>query len=809
VGFIRTWQVRRLRAGALGLVAGMTLLLPLSGSAAAPSAPDSAGPADPDGMTTPTARPSLASAWIVMLQPGALSSGDDGASIRLDTTAGRAVARGRALRTDRAVDRLARVGGFSVTARFGWALQGFSARLTGAQVAALRRDPAVARVVPDAPVSVSADTWPPGIRRVHAGSTQTTSAGDTDVDVAVIDTGIGPVGGPTGTAAELHIAGGHDCRKGGTGNTTDGHGHGTHVAGIIGARDNGVGVVGVAPGARLWSVRVFDAAGRGTTSTVICGIDWVAQWVVQHPGRPIVANMSLRGYDDYAGPTGCDSKGRDTRDPEHQAICTATAAGVVFVVAAGNEREDTDDYIPARYDEVITVAAISDFDGASGGHSTQSAVSGCTPPSGTEKDDTFARYSNYGTAVDIVAPGTCIRSLAPGAGGTVRTAVMSGTSMSAPHVTGAVARYLVGHPAATPAQVRQQVIASGTLDWASGSDPDRTAHPGRALLRLVDVSALASDTPGLVVWPGTRMVSVARGASRVTIPFEFQREGGLDGPVDLSVADLPQGVAIADPGALADITGLRGSLVLDAAPDAVTGDHPLQLTARTSDVRSDAVITLRIDRTPPSIGAPWPRIVFKSGGVYDGSAIVRLAWSASDDSSGIARAELQRLAATWKSLINGGGLTSATSDIQKGVATSYRVRLTDRAGNVGASSVLATQLLLRDSSSPQIEWRGSWRTVGRNTANGRSVRASGGANVTATLPFSGQAVAVVAPRGPGRGKMTITIDGKLAGSVNLNAASVQPRRIVFASGQLAAGPHVIQVTARRSGAELDAFLILE
>ncbi len=174
--------------------------------------------------------------------------------------------------------------------------------------------------------------------------------------------------------------GGQDCRAGGDGSTTDGHGHGTHVAGTIGARDNGVGVVGVAPGARLWAVRVFDSAGRGSTSTVICGIDWVAQWMVKHPGRPMVANMSLRGYDDYAGPTQCDANGRDTRDPEHQAICTATGAGAVFVVAAGNEHDDTDNYIPARYDEVITVAAISDFDGVPGGLSSQSSVSSCSPP---------------------------------------------------------------------------------------------------------------------------------------------------------------------------------------------------------------------------------------------------------------------------------------------------------------------------------------------------------------------------------------------------------------------------------------------
>ena len=137
---------------------------------------------------------------------------------------------------------------------------------------------------------------------MNGPGTETAAAADTDIDVAVIDTGIGPVGGPTGADAELNIVGGQDCRAGATGNTTDGHGHGTHVAGTIGARDNGVGVVGVAPGARLWSVRVFDSSGRGSTSTVICGIDWVAQWVVNHPGRPMVANMSLRGLDDYAGP---------------------------------------------------------------------------------------------------------------------------------------------------------------------------------------------------------------------------------------------------------------------------------------------------------------------------------------------------------------------------------------------------------------------------------------------------------------------------------------------------------------------------
>lgn len=809
MGFVGTQRVGSLRSRVACLAMGLAMVLPAHVLAATPQTTGDATQDLTSTGTTPVGRPASRLGWIVLLKPGALASGDDGAFIRLDTTVGRTAARGRALTTDHAIDRLARGGGFQVTSRFAWAIQGFAARLTSGQVRALRHDPAVSRVVPDTAVTVGADIWPQGVRRVHADAGETSTEPDTDVDVAVIDTGIGPVGGPDGTAAELNIAGGHDCRIGGSGNTNDGHGHGTHVAGTIGARDNGVGVVGVAPGARLWAVRVFDSSGRGTTSSVICGIDWVAQWVVQHPGRPIVANMSLRGYDDYSGPRGCDADGRDPRDPEHQAICTANAAGVVFVVAAGNEHDDTDNYIPARYDEVITVAAITDFDGAPGSISTQSAVGGCTPPSGAEKDDTFAHYSNFGAAVDIVAPGTCIRSLAPGTGETVRTAVMSGTSMATPHVTGAVARYLAAHPDADADRVRRQVIASGTLDWASSTDPDRLAHPGRPLLRLVDAAALSTDVPGVDLWPSVMVASVGGGVDHVTMDFEFQREGGLGGPVDVTVEDLPSGVSVIDSGALLDLTGLRGSFDLAVPMDAASGDHPLRLTTRSGSANSAATVTLRIDRTPPQIGAPWPRVTLRSGGTYDGSAPIRLGWSATGDASGVAHAELQRLSASWKRLASGAGLTAANTALDKGVRTSFRVRANDRTGNSVTSSVLTTRSLVRDSTSPEIHWRGRWRTISRTGAVGRSIRASGAANATATLVFTGRGVALVAPRGPGRGKLTVTIDGQTVATVDLAAAVVQPRRVVFASGPLTNAEHIIRVTTRKAGAELDAILVLK
>ena len=812
MGFPGPNPVRGLAARVATLAVGWALLLPAGGVAASPAATvpqaASSGGSVP-AVTTPGARSAGSRAWIVVLRPGALSSDGTSGSFRLDTTSGRAAARVRAAAADHAIDRLADVGGFRVDARFAWAVQGFAARLTAGQLAALRRDPAVARVVPDSPVSIVGDTWPPGVRRVNGPGTETAAVADTDIDVAVLDTGIGPVGGPTGADAELNVVGGQDCRAGATGNMTDGHGHGTHVAGTIGARDNGVGVVGVAPGARLWSVRVFDSSGRGSTSTVICGIDWVAQWAVNHPGRPMVANMSLRGLDDYAGSNHCDAEGRDARDPEHQAICAASAAGVVFVVAAGNEHDNTDNYIPARYDEVITVAAISDFDGLPGGQSTQGTISNCSPPSGTEKDDTFARYSNFGSAVDIVAPGTCIRSLAPGTGSTVKTAVMTGTSMAAPHVSGAIGRYLVTHPGMSGETARRQLIASGSLAWASGTDPDRISHPSHALLRLVDAAALNASAPALVVWPGVTVVNIGHAIDRVTVPFDLQREGDLGGPVDLTLDDLPAGVTLADAASLTGLGGLRGSFELEIAAGAASGDYPVRLAASTASTGTGAVVTIRVDRTAPLIGSPWPRLSFRTGGAYDGSAPIRVSWSVRDDSSGVATVQLQRRGASWKRVASGAGLTAATTAIEKGATTSLRVRATDRAGNAGTSSVLSTRLLLRDSSSSRIDWQGAWRTVADSGAAGKSVRVSGGADATATLSFTGIGVAVVAPRGPGHGKLRITIDGRPASTVDLTSSSAQPRRIVFASGPLASGEHVISITTRKAGSALDALLVLQ
>jgi len=163
------------------------------------------------------------------------------------------------------------------------AMRGYAARMSAAEARRVAADDRVAAVTPDRRVRLAAQTVPPGIDRVDADLSSTVAGdgrGAVDVDIAIIDTGIDP------RHRDLNVAGGVSC-VGGT--FTDGIGHGTHVAGIAAAKDNHMGVVGVAPGARLWAVRVFTSNGLATDSSLICGIDWVTA----HAGTIEVANMSL------------------------------------------------------------------------------------------------------------------------------------------------------------------------------------------------------------------------------------------------------------------------------------------------------------------------------------------------------------------------------------------------------------------------------------------------------------------------------------------------------------------------------------
>ncbi|MET0773501.1 MAG: S8 family serine peptidase [Candidatus Limnocylindrales bacterium] len=796
---------RRARRALAVLGAGVLLLLP-----AAPSAATAIDPGDT--RITATADQGAAREWIVTLEAASVAPvgvGVSGRRYRLDTSSGRAAARDRADLAGRVIGRIEDRRGVRASKRFTWAMQGFAARMTASQAAALRTDPSVASVVPVAPVSIAADTVPEGIERIGAVDGIATGE-DVDIDVAVIDTGVGPVGGPAG-ARELDIRGGTDCRPTrrsypDPGSYVDGHGHGTHVAGTIAARANGVGVVGVAPGARIWAVRVFDASGSGTTASVICGVEWVTRWLAEHPGRPMVVNMSLRGPDDYRGPRACDANGLDPRDPEHQAICTAARAGAVFAVAAGNESDDAGHYIPARYAEVITVGAMSDFDGRPGAQSTRSRLSGCPIPSGREGDDRFASYSNHGSAVDVVAPGTCVRSLAPSSGTSVPTAFMTGTSMATPHVAGTIARYLAVHPAAA-ADVPDRLIGASGLDWLPSSDPAVRSDPAATPLRVVDAGALLAASPGIRAWARRSTVTAGHGVSHRTIRLEIQRRGGLEGPIGVDIDGLPAGVSIAGDAAIA---GIRGNVVLDIDPGALEGNHRLRVHAGVGDAGADTAVTLRIDREAPDVASSRPRVRLGTGGTFDGAATVRVSWTATDPVSGVDRTELQRQRrGSWTRLARSRERGSLSIGLDKGTSARFRIVARDRAGNTAVSPVVATRLVVRDSAGERVTWTGSWRTSRLSSASGQSVRTARGAGAQATLRFTGRAVAVVAPRGPGKGRIDVSIDGVRVATVDLSASRTQPRRIVFASEALVAGDHVITVRTRRAGTQLDAILVLE
>jgi subtilisin family serine protease len=339
------------------------------------------------------------------------------------------------------------------------ALSGFAASLSPAAVGRLQFDANVLAVEADRVVRAFDQTLPTGADRVDAEENTTAAIdgvdanGGLNIDIAIIDTGI------DGDHPDLRLVGGADFSRNAfrcqSKSSEDGHGHGSHVAGTAAARDNGIGVVGVAPGARLWAVKVLTDSGSGYISCVIKGVDWVTA----NAGTIEVANMSLGGGNSSSL---CS------------AIAKSAAKGVVYAVAAGNAAANAQNTSPANCANVLSTSAIADFNGKGGG----GAAATCR----SDVDDTFANFSNFGTVVDIAAPGVCIFSTYKDGG----YSTFSGTSMASPHVAGAAAVYMLANnvnpsDAAGAAAVRDGLIASGKAqtDAACGftGDPDSSAEP--------------------------------------------------------------------------------------------------------------------------------------------------------------------------------------------------------------------------------------------------------------------------------------------------------------------------------------------
>lgn len=226
-------------------------------------------------------------------------------------------------------------------------------------------------------------------------------------------------------------------------------------------------MVGVAPGARLWAVKVLDQRGSGYTSWIVAGIDWVAA----NASTIEVANMSLGGS--------------GFSQAEYDAIQGAVDAGVAFAVAAGNSDDDASGYSPAGFDNVLTVSALADFDGVEGGLGS--------PTCRDDQDDTLAGFSNWGSAVQIAAPGVCILSTFPLEQGEYGT--ISGTSMASPHAAGALALLASSNAPGNATDVHalyDQVMNAGNFAWTDDSG-DGTKEP---LLDVGSFSATMVDGGG-------------------------------------------------------------------------------------------------------------------------------------------------------------------------------------------------------------------------------------------------------------------------------------------------------------------------
>ncbi|MET0135032.1 MAG: S8 family peptidase [Kibdelosporangium sp.] len=313
------------------------------------------------------------------------------------------------------------------------AIHGFSVEADERQAKRLAADPAVEYVEQNRTLSVTAvqpnpPSW--GLDRVdqrqlplNSSYSYTTTA--SNVNVYVLDTGVRATHQTFGG----RVRQGYDFVDNDT-NADDGYGHGTHVAGTIAGSQ-----YGVAKGALVYPVRVLNSQGSGTTAQVVAGVNWITQ----NARKPAVANASLGG----GASTTIDT-----------AVRNSVAAGVTWVVAAGNSNADAGGFSPARVREAITVGA-------------------------TDRTDNRATYSNYGAVLDLFAPGSGITSAWNNSDTATYTG--NGTSFAAPHAAGAAALYLSANTGATPAQVSQALAGQATAgivqNPGSGS-PNRLLYTG-------------------------------------------------------------------------------------------------------------------------------------------------------------------------------------------------------------------------------------------------------------------------------------------------------------------------------------------
>ncbi len=485
----------------------------------------------------------------------------------------------------------ARSAGATPLAVFTHALNGFTADLTPSQVAALAQDPSVTRIEPDRVVGIDATqspaTW--GLDRIDQrnlplNSSYTYTATGTGVKAYIIDTGI------LGTHSDFggRVLSGYTAISDGNG-TTDCNGHGTHVAGTVGGA-----TYGVAKNVSLVPVRVLSCGGSGSTTGVIAGVDWVT---ADHAAStPAVANMSLGGSYSVS---------------LNAAVARSITDGVTYAVAAGNSNTDACSASPASERTAITVGA-------------------------TGSNDARASYSNFGTCLDVFAPGSGITS--DWYTSTTATNTISGTSMATPHVAGVAALLLSADATASPATIASRLLATATPSVVTGTG---AGSPNLLL-------ASGTFTPGPVTAPSAPRNLVATvGSERITLTFDVPADTGGAAITDYVIQRASGGGAwttVADGvsnAATATITGLTNgttySFRVAAVNSASTGAYSGAITATlapaaTNDAFADAAL---ITGSTGSLSGSTVNATRETNepthGGYGGSSSIWYLWTAPSD----------------------------------------------------------------------------------------------------------------------------------------------------------------------------------
>lgn len=725
---------------------------------------DASGKGHVDHAIDPAADPT--DRWIVVLKPGTdatVASGKQGKRI-----------------------------GFAVDRTYRHSLRGYSAHLDRDQVTTLSHDASVAMIVADEAIHAEAQTTPTGISRVSATRSAVARIDGTDqrvdADVAIVDTGITSV-------ADLNVAGGYNCSTPDRAAWRDVYGHGTHVAGTVGAIDNGAGVVGVAPGVRLWAVKILDDTGDGLLSWYVCGLDWIAaQRDPNDPSRPLfeAVNMSVAKW-------GADDRhcGLTNSDILHQAICRLVASGVTVVAAAGNDSGSAAARVPAAYNEVITVSALADTDGKGGGLGGNRCFSWGT----YDNDDSFADFSNYGSDVDLIAPGKCIWSTIPGG-----YKYSSGTSMAAPHVTGAVALLKASRPSLTPAEVKEALQYLGTNNWKQWTDPD-SYHE-----KLLDVSRIGPH--GTFTISAGKAVNIGEGGGAARFPITLARSATLFERVRLSVTGQPAGtVASFGVTSLYGFEGVATTLTVNIPPGMRAGTYPVTVTGVEHGNAHTATATVVVGADVPTAGPPSTAV--RSTATLGLTTLpVTVSWpAATDPSSAIGAYVLQRSVdgGAWRATASTGGAVHSVASTQSlGHAYAYRVRSRDSAGNWSGWALGDTvrSLLVQDRWSA-VHYTGAWHRASSVNAAGGTLTYAWAAGARARLSFTGHGIAIVAPISPSRGSATVYIDGIYRRTVSFKATTGHSRIVVYSATFPTAGTHMIELRLAGTGrVDLDGFVIL-